>query len=268
MIGPTRYGPVRSPRLTLGGSRGMTLLEVVLAVTIASGVMISAMVFYRQAIEIRRRLYAEVLSLESARLVMDRITNELRAATSYKFLEMGMEGDTTEVQFVTARVPRRRLWELRKGEIDQSSPEHDLQIVGYRLRTAQDKQTGNEIIIGLERTSQGILTARTTEADSNDEKTDERAHPELRKGIKYRLMSSGLHFLRFRYWRGGIWLESWTGGDLPHALEITMGTEPLGEETTAAEYQYPVFRRVVYIPGAGPPPRGTVIQGLEDGVSR
>jgi hypothetical protein len=72
-------------------------------------------------------------------------------------------------------------------------------------------------------------------------------------------------YLAFRYWIDGAWRVS-TGGDMPQAVEITLGVQPPKNETEADVENYPheSFRRVVFVPCSRPGrTTGTVIRGLD-----
>ena len=228
---------------------GMTLLEVVLAVTLTVGVVCSATAFYRCALDVRSGLEAEMRVVEARRLIMDRITNELRYALVYKFLGLGVEGSAQQVRFVSATLPGPAAWAVRKPTEAPIRPEHDLRLIGYRLRTYEDEQIGSLIVGGLERNCQKLLAVEVIEEGRTVEST---------------LLTEHIKFIAFRYWQGGRWLESFSG-DLPLAVEITMGTEPLPAETAVADYPYATFRRVVYLPGAKKSSPGVIVRGLERG---
>ena len=245
--------------------RGVTLMEVVLAVTLTAMVLSSAMVFYRHALKVRREIEAEIQTIEAQRMIMDRMTNELRGAMSYRFLGIGMEGESDNVLFIGARVPGPAAWAIRKSTEDPIPPEHDLQLLGYQLRTYGDEESGEEVIGGLERTCQKSLAVEVTERGGGGRGGEPSAmFRELARQeqeIEATLLSAKIRFIAFRYWRDGIWLES-LSGSLPMAVEITMGSKPLPEETEAVDYPYPVMRRIVYMPGAARGRQGTIIRGL------
>jgi len=213
----------------------MTLLEVILAVALTVGIVGSIMGFYDHALKVRDSLEHRARQIEAARLVMNLMTNELRSAMSYEFLQMGVEGQADEIRFISASVPGPAAWALRKPTEEPIPPEQDVQIIGYRLRIVEDDQTGQPVPAGLERTWQKLLTARQAE-EGREIQTD--------------LLTEEIAYLHLRYWQDGQWSESWTGGDLPQAVEITLGTEPLPAGMAPADYPYAVLRRVVYLPGS------------------
>lgn len=208
-----------------------TLAEVVLAVTLAMGLAGGVLAFYRHVSDIRRRVRAQGEDLASERLVMDRITAELRAAMGFP---VRLRGSADSVSFVSATLPGAAAWAVRKSTEEPIPPEHDLQLVGYRLGKEEDEE-GNVFITGLERTCQKIIAA--PEVEEGDE-------------ISVALLTGRMKFLYLRYWTGSTWLETWSDSGLPQAVEINLGFEPLPEDTEPAEYEHEVFRRVVHVPGA------------------
>ena len=54
--------------------RGFTLIEVVLAIVIAVGLLTGVLVFYRQAAILREEILRKADALSAVRLVMDRIS--------------------------------------------------------------------------------------------------------------------------------------------------------------------------------------------------
>lgn len=233
----------------------MTLLEVVLAVSLALTVMLGVMQFHDQIVAIREGVIREAELIGAERRIMDRVTDELRSAMVYPFLGIGMEGQAEQMQFVTACLPGPAAWAVR-GVLDEPvPPEQDLQLVGYRLRIVEDEETGEWVVVGLERTCQKVISAPVV-AD------DEQAEPEE---FTTALLTPRIKFLYVRYWDGAGWQPSWGGGDLPTAVEITLGTEPLEEEMNPEDYPHPVFRRVVYVPGSTQALGGTIVRGLRGG---
>jgi len=229
--------------MTTSAHRGaFTLLEVLLSVTLALGIVGSALAFYDHTVDVRSAVTGRIASAASVRAVMDRITDELRGATTSSFIGTGVEGSSREIHFITTALPGPAGWIERKSTDDPIVPEHDLQLVGYRLRSEQDDR-GRTIIVGLERTCQKLLTARSVEQG---------------REMIADLLTDRVRFLRLRYWDGSAWLSAWSGGDVPAAVEITLGREPLEEDAEPDEYAHPVWRRVVYVPSgfAGPGPAG------------
>ena len=233
--------------------RAFTLFEVLLALSLALMLLVAMLTFYRQAVDVRAAVLKEVELVAAERAVMDMVTEELRGAFVFQFLGQGMDGSATEMRFASVTLPGGGVW-LVQGvtETEGLPPERDLQIVGYRLRYSED-ETGEPVVDGLERTCQKSLTPR--EAEEGDQ-------------IQASLLTPLIRFIRFGFWDGSAWVEGWSGGDLPQAVEVVLGTEPLPEGVEPLEYPYSTFRRVVYVPAAAQAARGTVVRGLSESGGR
>lgn len=231
----------RDARATCTRPRGaFTLLEVILAISLALGIVGSLLGFYNYVARIRGTIMDDVQMASSQRLVMERLTDEIRGAMVYSSLGMGLQGQADRLNFITARVPGPAVWV--KPDITEQSypPEQDIQLVSYRLRIPTDEQgrpltddQGNIIVEGLERTCQKLMSAMAQEG----------------KEISVGLLTPYMKFLSLRYWDGANWTEGWAGGDLPLAVEITLGRQPLPQGFTPDTYPYDVQRRLIYVPG-------------------
>ncbi|MBS3821831.1 MAG: hypothetical protein KGY81_08735, partial [Phycisphaerae bacterium] len=82
--------------------------------------------------------------------------------------------------------------------------------------------------------------------------------------VDVRFVTDHVKLLRFRFFDGVAWSESWAKCDLPTAVEIVIGAEPIGEEASLAEYAAQTMRRVIYVPG-GLAAQGAVVRGLGEG---
>lgn len=226
-----------------------TLVEMVLAVALMLGLVGSVLGFYRHVSDVRVRLRTQAGALAAERLVMDRITGDLRAAMGFP---VRLRGSPHSISFISTSLPGAAAWAVRKSTEEPIPPEHDLQLVGYRLATEEDEE-GYEVIVGLERTCQKIIAA-----------------PDVEEGeeISVALLTGRFKFLYLRYWEGSTWQESWSDSGLPQAVEINLGFEPLPEDTDPEEYEHEVFRRVVYVPGAKKTGGSRIIRGPGGGSRR
>ena len=215
------------------GRKGMTLLEVVLAVGLSLGVIAGALGFYNYALDVRRRLETEIQLVESQRRVMELLTDELRRSIGIRFLQLDVKGELQEVSFPCATLSNYAdTWEPPEFTENQVPPRYDVPVIGYRLRVVEDEESGEPSIEGLERTVQRIPFAM----DPNQE------------DVETRLLSEHVRFVTFRYWGRGGWRERWSArGNSPQAVEITLGEQPLPDQTEPADYPYPVLRRIVYV---------------------
>jgi len=229
--------------------RGFTLLEAVLALTLAIGIIGGTMGLYDHAVTIRQRVSDESEVLTAERIIMDRVTQELRSAIVYPFVGLGLQGQEDSITFMTTTVPGPAAWAVRKGTEDPVPPETDLLLVTYRLRTYEDTYKMTQSA-GIERTCQKILSSPTATEGTE---------------ISTVLLTPYIQHLQFRFFDGSTWTNVWQDKGLPLAVEIVMGFPPLPEETEVQDYPYPVFRRMVYLPGASTSLQGPVIRGLTGG---
>ena len=228
---------------------GFTLLEIVLAVALALALVAAMLTFYQQAAQVRASLSQEVDKTAAERAVMGLLTSELRCARPCREIGMGMEGALDQLRMVTTCLPGATAWVVTTATETPPPAERDIQIVGWRLRIVEDED-GQLVIVGIERTCQKNITARVAEEG---------------KEIQTLLVTPRFKFIRFRYWDGNAWQESWSGGDLPGGVEIVLGEEPLPDGVEPMDYPYPVFRRVVYVPSGAKATGGTIVRGLGDG---
>ena len=221
---------------------GFTLLEVLLAVSLV--VVLSGAMFYiySDALKARDSVNEELEFLMVERRVMNMMTSELVSAMEYPFLQTGLEGEAASAEWITIGLPGRGAWALDEREEIQVPPECDVRMVGYRLRMVENEE-GQQVPAGLERTCRKILSAVTAE-----EETEETGEEDIAE-IEVRLLTNRIRYINLRYYDGSGWFDTWTEKDLPAAVEITLGDEPMEEEQTEEDYRGNLFRRVVHLPG-------------------
>ena len=211
--------------------RGFTLIEVVLAIGIAIGIMMVLLFFYNQAAELRAQLMQQAERLSTVRLLMDRITTELRSSRAHAFYEAAFLGDAQFIQFVRTDLVSPAGW--KQGERVLAA-QTDLKLVRYSLNGDTNS------VAGLYREEEPLVETRTMKSASVTVDVSPVKRPEP--------LSEEIRYVQFRYWDGTKWLESWDKPRLPTGVEISLGFEaPVTDEegTTSGE----VFRRVVYLPG-------------------
>jgi hypothetical protein len=232
-----------------------TLLEVVLAIGLTVGLMAAVLGFYQHVSSVREDFDGQLREVRMAsthRSAMDRMTEELRSAVSHPSLPLVLEGGQTELRWAKAAVPGAAVWATVNVTDAPVTPEQDVRMVGYRVRQYEDEY-GNWIIEGLERLEQRVLTAQVVEEGEQ---------------IRSALLAPQYKFIAFRYWDSGgqQWVTGWSGREMPAAVEISLGREPLPEQAQVDEYPYETVRRVVYLPGVRrAAPSGNIVRGLGGG---
>jgi type II secretory pathway pseudopilin PulG len=236
--------------------KAFTLIEVLLAVVISIGLLAVALYFYQQAAEFREQVIAEAERVSTGRLIMDRITSELRTARRHAFYEQGFIGEPDFVQFIKTDVPSKAAWS--GGEYGRAAAaETDLKLVRYGV----SKVAGtNDLVAGLTRTEEALVDYKQV----IDSSTSVSLTP---TNSTAGLLTESFRYLRFRYYDGAQWLTSWSKPTLPRGVEITLGSEAPPAETAnpvapapiasalpdapgSGEYPYEVFQRIVYLPGS------------------
>ncbi len=227
----------------IGGRRagGFTLIEVILAVVIAAGLLAVAISFYQRAADLRGKLLEESRRLATIRLVMDRLSGDLR--TAFAEPRQGFTGTSDSMRFVHAGAPA-------PGKLLEGA----MQLVTYSVVT--NAEGTNSIVIGFTRTEAPLVEMRL--ASTNREAIS--FHGEMNfAAMTNRVeepLTRAIRFVHFRYFSGSEWRDSWDGVDPPVGVEVTFGSEALSPEDDL--YVHEQFRRVIYVPA------GRVEESWED----
>ncbi len=212
----------RAPR-----DRGFSLIEVLVAVAIASGLLVAVLVFYRHAASVRDQMDREVEVVSAARLVMERLTRELQAVTIDHGHRRGITGHRDRIELLTTVLPDESAWAREPG-VSTPAPQTDLRWVEYRRGGHRGGHRG-----GIERRELRLLAG------------EDHGRRRLREPV-----SSRLQFLRLRYHDGREWQDEWRHGHLPRGVEVNLGAEPFAHDGDLDEYPADLFRRVIHIPAA------------------
>ena len=248
---------------------GFTLLEVMIAVLIACGLLVVVLFYYHQAANLREALLKESSRITSVRLLLDRITAELRTAVPGSDLYPGLSGSSNELRFVRADMPIVRLGEMDTNQVIQK-PLNTVKIIQYRLSIAasslsSDTNVTNFAANSLERTETAWVPggapavtepapATNSPAETMDlaDATNELAGWSANSVSAYtnllaetsletnapvppprlnNTVARDICDVGFRFWAGTNWAGSWSSKDLPAGVEVSIGFEPPAEET-------------------------------------
>lgn len=238
----SQIDPMLTPaRHRLHRQAAFTLVEVVLAVVIALGILVVLLHFYNQATRLRSQAIEQTEQVAAVRLVMDRMTADLRAFKPASDSGRSFTGSSNTIEFVKTDVPSFAAWSggtLGRAEF----PATDLKLVRYQLEAPGLTHTG-----GLIRVEEPLVKKRGVPLASANETADTNAVP-VPAGPP---VIQEIQFLQFRYWNGASWLDSWSSSEGPRAVEISLAAQPVTNETATAETaldldtNVEVFRRVV-----------------------
>lgn len=237
------------PRLRGGGAeRAFTLVEVVLAVGIATAMLGVVLFFYHQAERFRSGVAAEFERLAAVRQVMQRLVLELGCLVP----EAGpLRGEAGQIEFVFAQgggwahgdAGLRRVRYLLPEAEDPESPPPSLQ----RTETPVALGAGDSESSGAELppdAADGVVTfGELLEAG--------RTNVPVEPGVS---VLTGLRRFQLRYWDGSGWVQRWSAPEPPLAVEVTLGFDPPidsggAEEEGATE----IFRRLIPVWATGRP---------------
>lgn len=124
----TTYRPTRHLR------RGLTLLEVVLAMGILALVSSMTYWFYASSLSTRRQGMSEAHSLRLVRVLLDRMATEIRQASALTTdNRVGIRGDAERIWLSSVRVPTKASTEDRRRRMKRPPSEYDLVKVSYHI---------------------------------------------------------------------------------------------------------------------------------------
>jgi hypothetical protein len=228
-------------------------MEVLLAVIIVVILMGAMFGLYWRGLEVRDRTTAMLDEITAQRLLLDRISEELRTAMVYPFLRFGLTGEVGRAEWIACRLPGPGAWTPAGITDAPRTPESDIQIVGYRLRYGED-ENGDPIVVGLERTVQRVLAPETAEESDGEDSA----------AVQVQFVTGHVKFIRFQYYDGETWSETWDASELPAAVQVVIGREPMTEDATLDEYTAPTMRRTIFVPGRRPA-QDADARAMEDG---
>jgi len=252
--------------------RGFTLLEVVLAMGIL--VLVTSMTywFYSSSLDTRRTATEVDRRQQLVRLVLDRMATEIRQTSLTATLGQGsLRGEPERLTMVTHRLPGRSVAEDYLYDAEVPAQEYDLVSVDYHIvrhPEAQDTE-GWDLPLGLARVerrmpylppqdellsstaeatgdetsggelagggTEGELTGELEELLAGDSATTEAEAQTLEEVDWDALYAPDVVYLRFCYFDGLRWWDTWdvqSENPLPQIVQVTIGFEPrapLGE---------------------------------------
>lgn len=251
--------------------RGMTLLEVMLAMGIL--VLVSSMTFwfYSSALATSQEGTDAARRLRLVRIMLHRIATEIRQASVMTAdNRVGIEGDAERIRLSSFRVPSREPSKLR-GPNDEPPPaEYDLTKVEYKIARHPEilHPDGYEMPLGLARVEVFVPrpqlppAAPTEAAPEAPEEEEAQADGFLSADEEEELFGDSgesdagglgpqidweelyapeLRYLRFCFFDGHKWWDRWEmSGEspLPQAVQVTIGFEmhpPFGEKDGLGE---------------------------------
>ena len=259
---------ITQPRLAKRQRRrtAFTLLEVLFAVVIAAGLLATAMYFYHKSSRFRSDLILETERIASARLILNRMSTELRSTLHHPVRNIGFKGGSNWVEFLKTEIPSEASWAMSTENSSSSAyPEAGYRLIRYELAMK------NVIDTGLDNTANREMIENLN-LDNNSDVAPGGDFPSLKQGdaidrTERRLLTAKastnslatvriepvritdqLKYMQLRYLNNGNWAENWGGPNPPDGIEISLGIAPLSATNLLEEYTNHVYRRIVRIP--------------------
>ena len=216
--------------------------------------------FSRYAAEVRAQTVQRLEKVHARRVVLERLSQQVRSATLYPNAGLLVEGQHDTLTFGAVVLPPPSVFNQYGTTEKPPPPQHDVVKTTYRLRKVTDDSERVLEVQGIEVAIQKLLTAPVA-LEPGKEAVEPDASAAI---IETRLLSPYFRFLRFRYFDGSAWLEgdAWTAGELPRAIEVSIGEQPLPDGVDPPDYPYELFRRVIHLHGARRQQVGTLIQSI------
>lgn len=252
--GPLTGNPVR---LRHAPPLGFTLLEVLLALSIAIGLLAVVLHFHQQIARLRNQILADSAQLSAVRLCMDRIAMELRTAAPQPGTFHGSARELVFVRCVPSDLQDWRDPATTATDLPARSPYRRIR---YRLPEAPDGAAATEI----ERHEEPLDPPETTPSSDQNldpagfdsspaNPSDPSASPAAPKAVALAQTLPGLRHLALRYWDGSAWMESWPGPGLPRGVEVSLASELPPPTAPPGTPPRELFRRVIALPTASAP---------------
>ena len=245
-----------------------TILAVMLATVIATGLLATAMYYYQQAARFRNDLLEETERIGSARLILDRLSTELRCSLYHPARSVGMKGGADWIEFLKSSVPSQASWRVQTESEPPAYPETGYRLIRYELlkktllNGSLDNEANQQMVEQM--TSQTVRRS----GDTNDVLASLMQGDAINR-VERRLLTAKvstndivvvridpvritdqLKYLKFRYLNGSAWVDTWPGPQLPLGVEVSLGIAPMSATNLLEEYTNHVFRRVVPIPSS------------------
>lgn len=206
--------------------RGMTLMEVIVAVALIAVLMGALMTFWWQAVRIRDDVARNSERMHLARQVLERIARELRGCVGKEELgfpvEQRLKGDRRSLTMLTSQLPGKHQYNFFRASEELPPAQHDLIQVAYSLWVDPENKTeeGEPIVGGIIRTEKKTLNQFIV----NEEDPEQ---------VRNDLWCTELGYLEFRYFDGIEWDTKWDiteGNSLPQLVQITVGFNNITSE--------------------------------------
>lgn len=220
--------------------RGLTLLEVVLAIGLLVILLATMFLFHANSLKTAREGATRTRDAQLGRVILQQISDEIRQANGYlTSTGPGIVGRSDKIAVYALVVPDKQLFERRELSDDPIPGQHDVRQVQYSLAWDEENETedGEPICLGLIRREQRTLN-QSVMIENEGDTEEEAGQEEIEQDVRLELYAPEIKYLRFAYLDGTDWVSSWepgaqAGNSLPQAIRVTVGYTPVVLEEDA-----------------------------------
>ena len=216
-------------------SAGFTLIEVILAIGIATAILLVALVLYHQATQLRGQILQESDRLSSVRLTLDRVATDLRTAQAVAAPGNEFIGDASSMRFARLALASPLTGLSVSTNLEQAD--------WTRIYLATALETnGTQVVVSALNRREEPVRPRSLATEGL------LASAVVQTNRAFETLSDFVRYVRFRYWNGSDWAAGWSNTLPPAGVEIVLSTEPPLDDALPDALPPEPFRRVVYIP--------------------
>ncbi len=194
-------------------------------------VLLAAMTFwfYNSSLATREKGIEVSRNVQLARVVLDRIANEVRQAAAFvPSYGPGVFGYKDRIEINTLALPDKKLSEKRAITDAPLPGQFDLQQVRYYIAWDEDNldEDGNPRALGLVRRVSKTYMRDVVFLNENE---NSQATDESQMAFKEELYAPEIKYIEFLYYDGATWWDKWElsqRNSLPQMIRITIGFVP------------------------------------------
>lgn len=243
------------PQRRLDAHRGFTLVEIILAISLAAILLLVGLTFYQQATEMRSQVLQETEKFSTLRLVLDQMAGDLRSAQPVALPGNEFSGDSNSLTFI-------KLSSLPPPSSLSWGTNINTDLVRITISTVMSTNGTNLEMIGLDRVESPLnpIAFSSLDGTNNSSLTNSLDATNITDltDLAFDLMDDTnsipepfaklVRFARFRYWDGTAWQLTWTNASPPTGVEIVLAASRMAEDADPEALPEDAFRRVVFLP--------------------
>ncbi len=234
-----------------------------MAIGLATALLLIALVFYRQATDLREQILRESERFSTLRLALDRLAGDLRAAQPIASPGNEFTGDSNSLRFIKVALtslPKVAVTNASLDNLASTNGADPSDLVRVSFMTLTNADGTNVEISALDRTEEPLsfpavssVAVLSTNGPSTNSlallPSDSTNFALAQTNFFFEPFADGIRYVRFRYWDGTAWQAAWSNAAPPLGMEIVLAAQTLPDDAPPDTYPPEAFRRVVFLPG-------------------